>query len=345
MKTDTRKHVFFRLSAPYPALIQAASAALLCAALALPLLNGCATATSAAEYYSIGMAYYDVGKFEEAEKWLNRARAADRTQVASEYQLGRIAFETGRFQEAAGYFESVLKRDPENLLALKAAAYTRIKTGDLELADRHYRKVLTLEPESADNGYNYALVLYAMERYADAEKVLSGHQFALLDSSDSLLLFARTQKAQGKVEAMDNYAKWLANNTDPQVRYEYAQMLEAEELYARSLEEYRSVLNELSSSVSGTLKRTDLRFAIGRLLLIADSESSEGISELQGAVAEGYSDFEAMEKLLEDERISAANKTSLSIVINDARKALEEAEEPEEEEEEAAEAAAETGEE
>lgn len=336
MTADTRKYVFFRY---LPAL---------CAAFVVFALNGCASATSAEEYYSIGMAYYDVGKFADAEKWLNRARAADRTQVASEYQLGRIAFETGRFQEAAGYFESVLKRDPENLLALKAAAYTRIKTGDLELADQHYQKVLTLEPESADNGYNYALVLYAMERYGDAEKVLSGHQFALQDNSDSLLLFARAQKAQGKVEAVDSYAKWLANNTAPQVRYEYAQMLEAEELYARALEEYRSALSELDSSGSsgGTLKRSDLRFAIGRLLLIADSESTEGIGELQGAVAEGYSDFEAMEKLLEDERISAANKTSLSIVINDARLALEEkekeeeaaAEEEQEEEEDADEA-------
>jgi tetratricopeptide (TPR) repeat protein len=321
MTIAARNHVFFHLSA-------------LCAALAVFTLNGCASVTSAEEYYSIGMAYYEVGKFEEAEKWLNRARAADRTQVASEYQLGRIAFETGRFQEAAGYFESVLKRDPENLLALKAAAYTRIKTGDLEVADRHYQKVLTLEPESADNGYNYALVLYAMERYADAENVLSGHQFALLEGGDSLLLFARAQKAQNKVEAVDSYAKWLVDNTDPQVRYEYAQLLETEELYARALEEYRSALSELASSSGsgGTLKRPDLRFAIGRLLLIADNESAEGIDELRGAVNEGYSDFEALEKLLDDGRISAASKTSLSAIINDARRAIEEAEEPDEQE-------------
>jgi tetratricopeptide (TPR) repeat protein len=334
MTTAPRKHVFFHLTA--------LCAALVCAALAVFTLNACASVTSAEEYYSIGMAYYEVGKFEEAEKWLNRARAAGRTQLASEYQLGRIAFETGRFQEAAGYFESVLKRDPENLLALKAAAYTRIKTGDLEMADRHYQKVLTLEPESADNGYNYALVLYAMERYADAEDVLNGHQFALLDGGDSLLLFARAQKAQNKVEAVDSYAKWLADNTNPQVRYEYAHLLETEELYARALEEYRSALSELASSSGGAaLTRSDLRFAIGRLLLIADNESAEGIDELQGAVNEGYSDFEALEKLLDDGRISAANKTSLSAIINDARRALEEAkteaEEPEEPDEEEAE--------
>ncbi|MCL2271042.1 MAG: tetratricopeptide repeat protein, partial [Treponema sp.] len=58
-------------------------------------LNGCASwgAASAEEYFSIGMAYYDMGKFAEAEKWLNRAKARDRTMSASEYNLGRIAFE------------------------------------------------------------------------------------------------------------------------------------------------------------------------------------------------------------------------------------------------------------
>jgi tetratricopeptide (TPR) repeat protein len=303
---------------------------LLWAALAILALNGCVGwGASAEEYYSIGMAYYDVGNFVEAEKWLNRARMADRTQVASEYNLGRIAFETGRYQEAAGYFDAILKRDPENLLALKAAAYTRIKTGELKLAEEYYQKVLALSPESADDGYNYALVLYAMEKYADAERVLSGYQFSLLDNSDTLLLYARTQKAQGKVEAVDSFAKWLVDNSDPQVRYEYAQFLETQELYARALEEYRSALTELDSG-SSELKKPDLRFAIARLLLIADRESSEGITELQGAISDGYTDTETMQKLLEDERISAANKESLVIIIDESRRVREEMEQEEE---------------
>ncbi|MDR2258264.1 MAG: tetratricopeptide repeat protein, partial [Treponema sp.] len=93
-------------------------------------VSSCATwGASAEEYYSLGMAYFELGKFEEAEKWLNRARAADKTKTASEYNLGRIAFEAGRYQDAAKLFERILKKDPENVMALKAAAYTRIKTG------------------------------------------------------------------------------------------------------------------------------------------------------------------------------------------------------------------------
>ena len=285
--------------------------------------GGCAVlgAASAEEYYSIGMAYFDIGKFEEAEKWLNRARAVSKTQVASEYNLGRIAFETGRYQDAAGYFEAVLKRDPQNVLALKAAAYTRIKTGELEKAERFYQEVLALSPDSADDGYNYALVLYAMEKYAEAEKALSGYRFALQENNETMLLYARSQKAQGKVEAADSYAKWLTAGSDPKVRYEYAQILESQELYARALEEYRLALSGLSPGAAEP-KRSDLRFAIARLLLVADSGSAEGITELRGAVSEGFNDIEALEKLLDDKRLDAAGKASVTAVAGEVRRAL-----------------------
>jgi tetratricopeptide (TPR) repeat protein len=299
---------------------------LLCAALAaLGGLGSCAGfAASAEEYYALGMAYIEVGKFEEAEKWLNRAKAAKKTKTASAYNLGRIAFETGRYEEAAKYFESILKKDPQNVMALKAAAYTRIKTGDYETAEAYYRRVLALVPESADDGYNYALVLFAIEKYAEAEEVLAAYEFALLDNNDVLLLYARAQAAQDKVEAADSYAQWLAANSDPRVRYEYAQVLEKAELYARALEEYRTALNSLDQDSTDPSK-PELRYTIARLLLTADPESGEGITELKTAVSEGLSDTAVLEELLLDERISEANKESIRLLITETERAAEQA--------------------
>jgi Tfp pilus assembly protein PilF len=278
---------------------------------------------SAEEYYSIGMAYYDMGKFADAEKWLIRARATDKTMTASEYNLGRIAFELGRFEDALKYFESILKRDPDNVLALKAAAYTRIRNGDIEEAAALYDRVLVLVPESADDGYNYALVLYAMKKYAETEQVLLKYEFALLDNNDVLLLYARSQKEQGKPEAIDSYDKWLNdNNTSAQVRYEYAQLLESHELYARALEEYRSALGGLTSG-SGDPSRQEARFTIARLLLIADAGSAEGVTELKGAVDDGFSDPEKIAELLNDERITTANKEEVRAILTQVKLAIE----------------------
>jgi tetratricopeptide (TPR) repeat protein len=293
-------------------------------AFSLCALSGCFTtgAASAEEYFAIGMAYYDVGRYAEAEKWLNRARSKDRTMSASEYNLGRIAFETGRFDEAIKHFEAILKRDPVNVLALKALAYTQIRNDELEKAAVTYDRLLALVPESADDGYNYAMVLFAMNRYADAEDVLNNYEFALLENNDVLLLYARAQKEQNKPEAIDSYANWLAHNADPKVRYEYAQVLESLELYARALEEYRVSYNSLSaSSVDPT--RPELRFTIARLLLVADSEKSDGITELQGAVRDGFDAIETVEALLEDDRISAANKNEIIAIAADMKRAAE----------------------
>ena len=293
---------------------------------AVVMFNSCVSwgVASAEEYYAIGMAYYDLGKFEDAEKWLNRARAKDKTKSASEYNLGRIAFETGRYDDAIKHFEAILKRDPVNVLALKAAAYTYIRAGNIEKAAALYDRVLAIVPESADDGYNYALVLYAMEKYPEAEQVLKNHEFALLDNNDVLLLYARAQKEQNKPEAIDSYDKWLINNTDAQVRYEYAQLLEAQEMYARALEEYRLAMDGLPSGSVEPAKQ-DVRFTIARVLLFADAGSSEGIAQLQEAVTEGFTDTEQITALLEDERISAANKTEIRAIIAELERAATEA--------------------
>ncbi|MDR0455412.1 MAG: tetratricopeptide repeat protein [Treponema sp.] len=290
-------------------------------------LNCClsAGAVSAEEYFAIGMAYYDMGKFAEAEKWLNRAKAKDKTMSASEYNLGRIAFETGRYEDALKYFSSILKYDSNNVLALKAAAYTHIRIGDIEKAAALYDRVLALVPESADDGYNYALVLFAMKKYDEAEQVLKNHEIALLDNDDVLLLYARSQKEQGKPEAIDSYDKWLANNANAQVRYEYAQLLESHELYARALEEYRTAVSGLAAG-SVDPSKPDIRFAIARLLLIADSGSNDGITELKGAVDDGFSDSEKVSGLLAEERIKAAHKEEIRTIITEMKRAADAAE-------------------
>jgi tetratricopeptide (TPR) repeat protein len=301
------------------------------ASLFLCVFSGCAgTAASAQEYYALGIAYYDLGKFEEAEKWLNRAKQADRTMVASTYSLGRIAYETKRYEDAAKYFESVLKKDGDNILALKAAAYSRIKTGDIEIAEKHYAKLQSLVPESADDGYNHALVLFALERYTKAEEVLEKYPVSLQENKDTMLLYARCQAKLKKVEAIDSFSNWLSINSDVKVRYEYAQLLEDNELYARALEEYRKTLTEITASAVNP-KKNEVRFALARTLLIADGENTEGITELQTAVSDGFNDIEAVEELLKN-KINAANKTSIQSIINDMKKTSAEQEQEQEKE-------------
>lgn len=289
-------------------------------------------AAKAAEYYSLGMAYFDLGRYDEAERWLTQARSLDRTRLASEYNLGRIAFETGRYEDALTIFDRILQKDPNNTMALKAAAYTRIKTGDFAGAGQLYERILALVPESADDGYNYALVLNAMDKPEEAEAVLMKYPFALVDNKDVLLLYARTLKARHKPEAVDNYSLWLNGNSDPQVQYEFALVLEENGLYARSLEEYRKLLITLPGDAAADqtggqneVRKSVVQFAIARLVLIADPENPQGLTELDLAVSEGYTDAEEMKKLLENNEITDSAKEGIRKVIEVLEKGGEDA--------------------
>jgi len=280
----------------------------------------------AEELFSIGMAYYELGQnieknrdkyFGEAEKWLNRARAMDKTMTASDYNLGRIAFETGRYEEAAINFERIMIKDPDNVMALKAAAYSRIKNGNLDKAEAHYTRVLELVPESADDGYNYALVLYGLEKFDRSEEVLNKYPYALEGNAASMLLLARAQKEQRKVEAIDSYAKWTASASpaNPQGLYEYAMVLEDAGLYAKALEQYRTAITAITKDTA-VLKKSSLMFEEARLFFIADPENAEAVAKLKTAVTEGFSDIEAIRDLLADERITNENKIEIRKIID-----------------------------
>ena len=281
--------------------------------------NCAGMAVSAEEYFNIGMAYYDMGKFDDAEKWLNRARQADRTYSASQYNLGRIAFGKQLFENAVKQFEGILKRDPDNVLALRAAAYTRIKMGDIEKAQKHYAHLLKLVPESSDDGYNHALVLFAMEKYGEAEDILKKYPFALEENKDVQLLFARSQGRQNKVEAIESFSNWLKENSDAKARYEYGLVLEHHEFYARALEELRKAHTDIADNAVDPQK-FDIRFALARVLLIAESDSNAGIGEMQGAVSDGFKNHAAIEALLNHAKISAGNKTALRSIADNLRR-------------------------
>jgi len=275
-------------------------------------------AAQAEEYFSIGMAYFEMGKFAEAEMWLNRARSTDKTMIASEYNLGRIAFETGRYEEAAVYFENILKKDPDNTMALKAAAYSRIKKGDFEKAEAHYARVLELIPESADDGFNYALVLYGLQKYEDCEKVLNKYPFALEEKAPSVLLLARAQREMNKIEAVDTFAKWIivnAGTPNPQGFYDYARVLEKAEFYARALEQYDEAI-KANTKDTETLKKSTIRFDKSRLLLTVDPDNEDGLKEFTKAIDEGFSDIKAIEALLLDQRINKYHKDEIEKVLN-----------------------------
>jgi tetratricopeptide (TPR) repeat protein len=292
-----------------------------CKSLALALLLvttvfSCVSDTRAEDYYALGKAYFDLGNYEEAEKWFTKSKFNEKTKMASVYNLGRVSFERGSYDKALKYFENILKNDSENLTALKAAAYTCVKTGDTRAALEYYRRASALLPENADERYNYALLLAALEMYEDAEAALiSGDGY--LGSTDSLdnkrlLLLARVQKSLGKPEAVDGYNVYLARVDDPMVRFEFAETLEEQKLYAKALEEYTRLKETPQTDTGAKYPETSLvLFRIARVMLVSDPQDENGLAALEEALKSGYEDQTEIDALFEAAGIPEEKRNEL----------------------------------
>ncbi|MDR1507547.1 MAG: tetratricopeptide repeat protein [Treponema sp.] len=278
------------------------------------VFSSCVSLAVAEDYYALGTGYFDLGKYAEAEKWFEKSKFNEKTKMASMYNLGRISFELGSYDKALNYFEIVIKEDPENLTALKAAAYTCVKKGDAAAALDYYRRAAELVPESGEDRYNYALLLDALGMYAEAETALGAPR----DDGKTLLLLARVRKSLGKPEAIDAYSAYLEKTDDPAVRFEFAETLEEQKLYARALEQY-SRLAEASPDSQGSSRdgenpppeKSLVLFRVARVLLASDPADEKGLAALEEAVKNGYAVRAEIDAVLETARMPEEKKQEL----------------------------------
>jgi tetratricopeptide (TPR) repeat protein len=280
----------------------------------------CVSDTRAEDYYALGTGYYDLGNYEEAEKWFDKSKFNAKTKMASLYNLGRVSFERGNYDKALDYFEDILEKDPENLTALKAAAYTCVKAGDTQAALEYYRRAAALLPENAEERYNYALLLNALEMYREAETaLLSGSRDSAAPKRDDalddkqLLLLARVRKSLEKPEAVDDYNAYLARTDDPAVRFEFAETLEEQKLYAKALEEYTRLGTAPADSAAKHPEKSLVLFRIARVMLVSDPADEKGLDALSEALKSGYADQAEIDALFEAAGIPEEKRKGLGI--------------------------------
>jgi len=281
---------------------------------------------AAEEYFSIATAYFELGKYAEAERWFLKAKGADKTRNASEYNLGRIAYETGKPEVAAAIFEKLISKDPDNLLLLRSAAYSWAKAGKAEKALIHYSRIEVLLPLGKDSSYNHALLLYKLERYEEAAGKLLHYLENVQDDFDARVLLARCQAALDQPEALDSYAKYLAKKEDIPARYEYAMLCETARFYALAVENYDTLIKALDGKPSadaktGTPTVPALRFAKARSLFLAGSDTELALDELRKALEAGYDDQASLDALSADDRVGVTEQIRTLIESIRAKKA------------------------
>ncbi|MFA6507073.1 MAG: tetratricopeptide repeat protein [Treponemataceae bacterium] len=263
----------------------------------------------AEEYFSIASAYFDLGKYTEAERWFNLARLHEKTRFASEYNLARIAFQKNESEDAARRFENLLTHDPSNAMVLRAAAYSWMKAEKWDKALGLFERIADMLPETEDARYNFALALSSAGRLEEAVEKIKPYVARRPDDRESLLLLARTERKLGKPEAADRYVAALKLKEDLSVQLELAEVFESLQLYARALETFRALV-EAPAEIP-KVGKPFLRFRAARVMFLAGEDVSKSFAELKLAVSAGFNDVALIRALAEDEKLSESTKAQL----------------------------------
>jgi len=125
--------------------------------------------------YNIGMLYFDLGKFQEAEKYAIRA-----TKYKYKWERKNAIYGTGLRSPKEVFtkettikewsFENALEMGNDFLEAYDLLGNIYFKKGEFEKSVKAFRKVIEIDPRDALGYYNLGCSYFAMKRYEEAER-------------------------------------------------------------------------------------------------------------------------------------------------------------------------------
>ncbi len=282
----------------------------LIALLALLALGGCATPPAsplALDWYELGNAWYDLGKWERAGAAYANAIKLDPELKAASFNMVRALAETGAYGEALATADRLLEEDPGNVRVLAAKAFVLHKQGEDEAALAIYEELLLVEPYAADAVYNAALLRAALGQGEKALTDLERLVAAKPEDTEALALFARLlADAERRDEATAAFERLVALG-----KADAAALERLAGLYEKA-REYDKAIETLVAASGTAPGRASAWFALARLRLAEAEDGKGGLEALAKALEAGFSDraaaaaLEAEPVLAEREAVAAA---------------------------------------
>jgi len=265
------------------------AAAMLCAA--------CASAPPrkaiAQDWYEVGNAWYDLGKWDKAGAAYAKAIALDPGFLGASFNMARALCESGDYKGALQAVERVLLNDPKNTRALSLKAYIYYRRGDSASALKTYEAVMELEPYAPDAVYNTALLREAKGEDAEAVKALEQLLSVKTDDAQALSLYARLlAKLDRKEEAAQTYEKLQGLG-----KASAADLMALGRLYEES-SSFAKAIEAYAAAAAADPKLPDAWFELAKLKLTEAEDGKGGLEALAKALAAGFSDREKASALL-----------------------------------------------
>lgn len=165
--------------------------------------------------HMLGALYLQLGKFDLAKAYLERAISINQSNSIAHFNLGNVFLQMGRFENAIRSYQEVIKLNPVFAEAHFNLGNAFREKGRLDEAIHSYQNTVGLNPYHADAHYNLGN-LFTISK--NLEKAIESYNLALSINpkhADALLNRGFAYQSQGKMkEALENYHILLKINPD-----------------------------------------------------------------------------------------------------------------------------------
>lgn len=265
-------------------------------------LSGCVTGVSrqdvALEYFNIGNAYYELGRYDEASDYYIRALDLDPSLSSSTYNLARAYIQGERFTAAVSVLEDLHREDPENLVVLQTLGYAFSRLGRNDEALEVLQTAEQLSPFDISVLFNLGVLHDAEERYDEAyEVLLQAHE---IDDSDHevVLLLAETALALDREEEAVEFLSRFEQPGDA----DRGLLLRLARLYTEAAS-YLDSLNVYATLRDRDSEDEEALFGEAELYLTFVEDSETGLERLEEALKLGYSERTGLTRLVISENL------------------------------------------
>ncbi len=144
---------------------------------AMIMLEGCASTRPSkefvAEYYALAEGYSEIGKYDKAIFFYQKALTRPEYRNGARYGLARAYALNGNWAAACDIFADLYRQDPKNALLAASYAYALASTGKIEEALRLYGALYQERPDDSTRARNYAELLFLAGHYAESSEMVA----------------------------------------------------------------------------------------------------------------------------------------------------------------------------